>query len=280
MMLADQGARVIKVEPPGGENTRRAGPRAEGALGIEQGGFGPYFASVNRNKESIVLDLKTPEGKDALLRLVDKADALSEGRKNPHDILEITKNMSAVRNHLADSLNELYAETTGNERRRNIETVIRAMTDLTRIDDPGDDHAYLRGQLVPMSEIERKNKELRSINKREIRHTPQLKAMNKMPLAGQEDWMARLNFQQLKNTYVEGAAQNWKSDIHGHPIAGIAHGAEFGLEPPGSVKLPNSPGITDRMSNLPKASTPKVSPFQPKPEKQTGFFSFLGRSNG
>ena len=78
MMLADQGARVIKVEPPGGENTRRAGPRTEGALGIEQGGFGPYFASVNRNKESIVLDLKTPQGKDALLRLIDRADALVE----------------------------------------------------------------------------------------------------------------------------------------------------------------------------------------------------------
>lgn len=78
MMLADQGARVIKVEPPGGENTRRAGPRTEGALGIEQGGFGPYFASVNRNKESIVLDLKTPQGKDALLRLIDQADALVE----------------------------------------------------------------------------------------------------------------------------------------------------------------------------------------------------------
>ena len=78
MMLADQGARVIKVEPPGGENTRRAGPRTEGALGIEQGGFGPYFASVNRNKESIVLDLKTRQGKDALLRLIDQADALVE----------------------------------------------------------------------------------------------------------------------------------------------------------------------------------------------------------
>ena len=78
MMLADQGARVIKVEPPGGENTRRAGPRTEGALGIEQGGYGPYFASVNRNKESIVLDLKTPQGKDALLRLIDRADALVE----------------------------------------------------------------------------------------------------------------------------------------------------------------------------------------------------------
>jgi crotonobetainyl-CoA:carnitine CoA-transferase CaiB-like acyl-CoA transferase len=78
MMLADQGARVIKVEPPGGENTRKAGPRAEGALGIEQGGYGAYFASVNRNKESIVLDLKAPVGKAALLRLIDQADVVVE----------------------------------------------------------------------------------------------------------------------------------------------------------------------------------------------------------
>lgn len=176
---------------------------------------------------------------------------------------------------MADSLNELYAETTGNERRRNIETVIRAMTDLTRIDDPGDDHMYLRGQLVPMSEIERKNKELRAMNKREVKHTPQLKAMNKMPLAGQEDWMARLNFQRLQETYVEGAAQNWRSDIHGHPIAGIAHGAEFGLEPPGSVKVPNAPGITERISNLPKTTPPGKPSSTLKSEKKPGFFSFI-----
>lgn len=78
MMLADQGARVIKIEPPGGENTRRAGPKVDGALTIEQGGFGAYFASVNRNKQSIVLDLKSIEGKDALLRLLDQADAVVE----------------------------------------------------------------------------------------------------------------------------------------------------------------------------------------------------------
>ncbi len=78
MMLADQGARVIKVEPPGGETTRKAGPHAEGALRFEQGGYGAYFASVNRNKESIVLDLKLPAGKDALLRLLDQADVVVE----------------------------------------------------------------------------------------------------------------------------------------------------------------------------------------------------------
>jgi crotonobetainyl-CoA:carnitine CoA-transferase CaiB-like acyl-CoA transferase len=78
MMLADQGARVIKVEPPGGETTRKAGPHAEGSLRYEQGGYGAYFASVNRNKESIILDLKQPAGKAALLRLLDRADVVVE----------------------------------------------------------------------------------------------------------------------------------------------------------------------------------------------------------
>jgi formyl-CoA transferase len=78
MMLADQGARVIKVEPPGGENTRRGGPHGDGSLRAPPGGFGAYFASVNRNKQSIVLDLKSAEGKDALLRLIDQADAVVE----------------------------------------------------------------------------------------------------------------------------------------------------------------------------------------------------------
>ncbi|QFZ87615.1 CoA transferase [Variovorax paradoxus] len=78
MMLADQGAHVIKIEPPGGDMTRRNGPHLEGALPMAQRGFGGYFASINRNKSSITLDLKQPAGKAALLRLVEKADVLVE----------------------------------------------------------------------------------------------------------------------------------------------------------------------------------------------------------
>ena len=77
-MLADQGARVIKIEPPGGDNTRRGGPHLPGALTIDEGGYGAYFGSVNRNKDSLVLDLKKPSAKRALLRMVKKADALIE----------------------------------------------------------------------------------------------------------------------------------------------------------------------------------------------------------
>jgi len=75
MMLADQGAQVIKVEPPEGEICRDAGPFREDDELQQLGG---YFHSIGRNKESVVLDLKTPEGKAALIALVRDADAIVE----------------------------------------------------------------------------------------------------------------------------------------------------------------------------------------------------------
>jgi crotonobetainyl-CoA:carnitine CoA-transferase CaiB-like acyl-CoA transferase len=75
MMLADHGAEIIKVEPIEGESTRRVGPfHPDDGLRA----FGGYFQSVNRNKKSLALDLKTEEGRDILLRLADTADLLVE----------------------------------------------------------------------------------------------------------------------------------------------------------------------------------------------------------
>jgi crotonobetainyl-CoA:carnitine CoA-transferase CaiB-like acyl-CoA transferase len=70
MVLADLGAEVIKVEPPAGDNTRRL--LGSGA------GFYPLF---NRNKKSLVLDLQSPEGREAVLRLIATADVVSENFK-------------------------------------------------------------------------------------------------------------------------------------------------------------------------------------------------------
>lgn len=68
MMLADQGADVVKVESPlnGGDHTRGAANR--------RGGFSASFLHNNRNKRSVVLDLKTDGGRDALQRIAAKAD--------------------------------------------------------------------------------------------------------------------------------------------------------------------------------------------------------------
>ncbi len=78
MLLADLGADVIKVEPPAGDLTRKMGPFPPDTKGCDYGG---YFASVNRNKRSIVLDLKQPADREALLKLVDTADALVENSR-------------------------------------------------------------------------------------------------------------------------------------------------------------------------------------------------------
>jgi crotonobetainyl-CoA:carnitine CoA-transferase CaiB-like acyl-CoA transferase len=67
LVLGDLGAEVIKVEPPGGDNTRRL-------LGSGAG----FFPLFNRNKKSIVLDLQTAAGREAALRLVGTADVVSE----------------------------------------------------------------------------------------------------------------------------------------------------------------------------------------------------------
>ncbi|MCS5701706.1 MAG: CoA transferase, partial [Acidobacteria bacterium] len=72
MMLADMGARVIKIEhPERGDDTRGWGPPFVS-------GESTYFLSVNRNKESVTLDFKTPEGREVLDALIEHADVLVE----------------------------------------------------------------------------------------------------------------------------------------------------------------------------------------------------------
>lgn len=72
MQLADLGARVIKVENPGtgGDPVRELGPFVDG--------HSSPFARLNRNKESVALDLKTPAGREAFVRLAERADVLVE----------------------------------------------------------------------------------------------------------------------------------------------------------------------------------------------------------
>ena len=71
LMLADHGAEVIKVEPPGeGDPTRHLGPK--------DGGETVYFRNLNRGKKSVVVDLKNPREREALLKLCDGADVFVE----------------------------------------------------------------------------------------------------------------------------------------------------------------------------------------------------------
>ena len=70
MVLADQGADVVKVEPLTGDMIRTVGTGA--------GGMSAYFANVNRAKRSIAIDLSRPEGRDIVLRLCADADVFTQ----------------------------------------------------------------------------------------------------------------------------------------------------------------------------------------------------------
>ncbi len=85
-LLADLGADVIKIEPPHGDGSRSVPPLPPdyaNAAGDEQAGvdYGGYFASINRNKRSVVLDLKREADKEVLLQLCEQADALVENMR-------------------------------------------------------------------------------------------------------------------------------------------------------------------------------------------------------
>ena len=70
MLLSDLGADVIKIEPPGGEETRRHPPMVRGQS--------VYFSVYNRGKKSVCLDLRHPRGKEVFAALVPKADVVLE----------------------------------------------------------------------------------------------------------------------------------------------------------------------------------------------------------
>jgi formyl-CoA transferase/CoA:oxalate CoA-transferase len=90
MLLADMGARVIKVEQPGkGDDTRAWGPpflQGESA----------YFMSINRNKESVTLDFKKPDGRAVLERLLERADVLVENFR-PGTLTKLGLDYAAVK---------------------------------------------------------------------------------------------------------------------------------------------------------------------------------------
>jgi len=68
--LGDLGAEILKIEPPAGDDTRRFPPFV--------GGESHYFLALNRDKKSVVIDLKREEGKDLLRRLAARCDVLVE----------------------------------------------------------------------------------------------------------------------------------------------------------------------------------------------------------
>jgi crotonobetainyl-CoA:carnitine CoA-transferase CaiB-like acyl-CoA transferase len=132
MMLADQGADVIKVEPPGGDLVRHLGPNRHGLTAT--------FLSANRSKRSLALDLKTPEGMAVLEKLIVSADVFVQNFR-PGAIERMGLGEAAVRKLRPDIVYVSisgFGETGPYAHKRVYDPVIQALSGLAAIQRDGE----------------------------------------------------------------------------------------------------------------------------------------------
>src|SRR5262249_29132222 len=144
MILADQGADVIKVEPPAGDLTR--------ALAGRHHNMSPTFAVANRNKRSVVIDLKHSSGIELLKRLVSSADLF--GQNVRPCIFELMGIGEAVLRELNPRLVYVsisgFGETGPYVHKRTYDPVIQALSGLASIQaDPESGRPRMLRVIVP-----------------------------------------------------------------------------------------------------------------------------------
>jgi DNA-directed RNA polymerase subunit beta' len=176
--------------------------------------------------------LYVPGGRTLTVKAGDeirKGDPISSGPIDPRELLALT-DMDRVQRYLTDELHGVYADE--GVKRRNVEVVIRALTDLGTVDNPGEvgeDAGLTRGDHVGLAFIESLNKKALSEGRKPIEVQPILKGVETLPLDRSTDWLARMQYRRLKETLVRGANEGWSSNIHDvHPVPGLVYSAEFG----------------------------------------------------
>lgn len=140
--LADFGAEVIKVENPKGGDQGR-GVRSMKSLAV--GDWNQYFLVINRNKKSIAIDLKTPEGQEILYRMVEKSDVfLSNMSPALLEKMNLSyEKLSAINPRLVYATNTGYGRF-GGVSKPSFDMTVQALTGaMARLGEPGQPPIYM-----------------------------------------------------------------------------------------------------------------------------------------
>jgi DNA-directed RNA polymerase subunit beta' len=178
---------------------------------------------------------RVPAGKQLLVGVGDnigKGQPLCNGPINPHELLECA-GMGAVRGYLLKEMHSVYGEY--GIRRRHVETILRNMTNTVQVThDPT--YEITPGESIARTQALNINEERKKENKPPIEFKPVLKSIYEAVQINTEgDFLAGLNYQEIRNVITEGVTYGAKSKLHGlNPLPGIAFGAEFGRG--GSIK--------------------------------------------
>lgn len=151
-----------------------------------------------------------------------KGEQLTAGDPNVHHILA-TQGLDAVQNHLTKEIGAIYGRE--GVLRRHVELVVRNATGGVRITDPGDHPHYIRGDYVTKPLLDEVNRTVLH-GKKPIHYEPVLKPIQQIPNYLQQDWMARLQAENLTDSVVRAVQQGQRSSTRGlHPIPGIVQGS-------------------------------------------------------
>jgi DNA-directed RNA polymerase beta subunit/DNA-directed RNA polymerase beta' subunit len=170
-------------------------------------------------------EVKSPSGGDirdflSVGKKVTKGEILTEGVANPKVLLEATGDMGRVQNYIVDNLGELYAGT--GVKRRNVEALVRGITGTVEVTSAGRSN-YMPGQRISAVEAEDM-----AAKDRQFKFKPVLMGVDVAPKEAREDFLAHLNFNDIRRQLVTGAAIGAESDLHGtNPIPGLFYGVEF-----------------------------------------------------
>lgn len=145
MILGDFGARIVKIEQPGrGDDTRQWGPP------FAASGESAYFLCVNRNKQSLTLNLKTEAGREVLRDLVQRADVLVENFKvgTMASLRLDYESLRAINPGLIYCAITGYGQTGPYRRRPGYDTVIQAQGGIMSITGPAEGEPFKVGVAI------------------------------------------------------------------------------------------------------------------------------------
>lgn len=186
---------------------------------------GGYFIQIGET------EFKIPSGKQLSVKVGDtvkKGQALCDGPINPHELLEVG-GMPMARDYLLKEMSQIYGSY--GVRQRHVETVLRNLTNMVEIvEDP--EFEFVPGEVIARTQMLRTNAERNASKKKLIVAKDTLKRINEAVQVNTEnDFLAGLNYQEIRDVITEGAALGAKSNLHGiNPLPGIAYGAEFGMK--------------------------------------------------
>jgi len=147
------------------------------------------------------LDLTVEKGHE-----VKRGEAISNGPVNPHQLLQL-KDMGAVRKYLTTEMGDMYKDV-GGVRRRNVEVVVKNLTNLTEVVSSGSSD-HLPGDILSTAIVDAHNRTVPTENR--ILHKPILRGIKETALLKDEDYLSKMNFQRIQNTVIEGVGKGWKT---------------------------------------------------------------------